>query len=129
MTENQMDLFVLKSRVGARLIRLKSRAKEMFPVLTTNKLFDKIKVEFTNDLGDAMAKAWMSLNVIEVEIESLVSHTERVISEVLGHELCHLMVPMIYKGVGYKDEELHGLEWQTIMNEMGFAIDLIDLVS
>jgi predicted SprT family Zn-dependent metalloprotease len=117
----------IRGEVKIHLIKLKEKALSIWPELAKVRMFKNIKLDYTDDLGDAMAKAWMSLNTIEIELASLAKNTERMFDEVIGHELCHLMVPMIYKGVGYKDEELHGKEWQEIMKKMGFAIDPIDL--
>ena len=128
MTDEQMRLFLLKSRVRSRLIRLKSTAIELYPVLKDNKQFNRITIDFEQDLGDAMGQARMSLNLIEIDIPSLIEHTTQVLDEVLGHELCHLMVPILHKGIGYKDDELHGAEWRNIMVRMGIDIDPKDLV-
>lgn len=119
----------LRTKVKNHLEHLKQIALQLYPVLGKVKMFNKIKLDYIDDLGDAMAQARMSTNTIEIELDSLVKHTERMFDEVIGHELCHLMVPMIYKGIGYKPEELHGEEWQNIMRQMKFNIDPKDLES
>lgn len=115
----------LRTHAEEVLEDLKCKAVIMYPQLAPNRMFNKIRLDYTYNLEDAMAKAWMSLNTIEIEIESLMKYPERMFKEVIGHELCHLLVPMIYRCVGYKPEELHGAEWQNVMYTMGFHIDNI----
>jgi len=106
---------------------LKCKAIILYPQLASNRRFKTIKLDYTYNLEDAMAKAWISLNTIELAIESLNEYPERMFNEVIGHELCHLLVPILYDGIGYKKDELHGKEWQELMTTMKFDIDPIDL--
>lgn len=110
-----------------KLIEVKQQAAINWPCLTKRYQFKKAKLIFADEL-ESWGLCWLASNTIEINMQCAIADPERTLTEVVGHELCHILTPLLYPGVGFTFEDAHGKEWQAIMKAMSLAIDPIDLI-
>lgn len=106
-------------RVRAQLIfkRLQSMAAVKWH-LVGHRQFDKMRLIFCNDYeSDLAGQAWVSSSTIEINLAYFNLDNEADLRQIIAHEMCHLLEPLVYWG---EDESDHGVGWRQLMTDLGF---------
>lgn len=115
---------MLREEMQVKLVQLKQQASEIWPCISSRYQFKKAHLMFSPDIRGAWALAWLSSNTIEISMKRVTENPVRTVNEVVGHELCHIITPLLHPEI----QDPHGKEWQEVMNKMGIDIDPIDLI-
>lgn len=93
----------------------KAHILTVYPELAKTYQFKKLRLIFTDSNGATAGQAWRSSNTIELSLDYLKKHEEEVVTQILGHEMAHIVAPLIYgdKGDG------HTPKWKQVMRELG----------
>lgn len=102
---------------SADYLRLfKAEAAKKFPQITSRHQFKSVKIIFTHNPKSHAGQAWRSSSTIELNLAYYPKYKVEMLTQILGHEFCHILAPLIYGDKGHG----HTTQWKAVMKEMGF---------
>lgn len=105
----------MKEKVKARVAELKALAIQLYPQIAKRHQFKSMKVEVVAEIKGARGLCWQASNYIQICMKSLQEDEEYMLREVVGHEVVHIIAPLLYGQKGWG----HTPSWKKVMAEMG----------
>ena len=98
-----------------KLKELKQKALQLYPGIEKYHQFKKVKVDFSDLPHNIAGEAHIAGNVIFLNNRFCKSHPEEMRDQILGHEFCHIIAPLLHSTKGHD----HKPKWKQVMREMG----------
>lgn len=108
--------FNFEDAARLRLTSYGCKAEALYPQLKQYKRFRKIRLIFTDDPKTDAGQCWRSSWTIELNKAYIPLFTDVMLDQILGHELCHIITPLLYGN----DYDGHCVQWKWAMMAMGF---------
>lgn len=97
-----------------KLKELKAQATKLYPSIAKCHQLKSAKVQMSKHLGNNAGEAHIAGNMIYLNPKYCKSHPEEMRDQILGHEFCHIIAPLLHSTKG----EAHKPKWKQVMREM-----------